>query len=62
MSPTRGSNLLRSIHIFQILDIEEIHFSLNSVYTADVRFELTTKDPWSCRRRQLSGISPWGYW
>ena len=33
---------------------EEIHFSLQSVFM-DVRFELTTNDPWSCRRRHLWG-------
>ena len=26
---------------------EEIHFSLKSVFMVDVRFELTTNDPWS---------------
>ena len=32
---------------------EEIRFSLKSVFMVDVRFELTTNDPWSCRRRHL---------
>ena len=32
---------------------EEIHFSLKSVFMVDVRFELTTNDPWSCRRRHI---------
>ena len=29
--------------------------SLRSVLMVDVRFELTTNDPWSCRRRHLLG-------
>ena len=35
--------------ICQVLDMnnEEIHFSLKSVFMVDVRFELTTNDPWS---------------
>ena len=32
---------------------EKIHFSLKSIFMVDVRFELTTNDPWSCRRRHL---------
>ena len=47
MSPTRGSNLWGSRSIFQILDIhEEIHLCFKSVFMVDVRFELTTNDPW----------------
>ena len=34
--------------IYQILHIhEEIHFSFKNVFMVDVRFELTTNDPWS---------------
>ena len=35
--------------ICQVLDMnnEEIHFSLKSVFMVEVRFELTTNDPWS---------------
>ena len=40
--------------IYQILH-EGIHFSLKSVFMVDVRFELTSNDPWSCRRRHLLG-------
>ena len=33
--------------IYQILDIRKFTFSLKSVFMVDVRFELTTNDPWS---------------
>ena len=36
----RESDLSDSLH-------EEIHFSLKTVFMVDVRFELTTNDPWS---------------
>ena len=49
--------------IYQILDIhEEIRFSLKSVFMVDVRFELTTTDPWSVDDAICEGISPLGYW
>ena len=35
----------RTIH--QILDTRKYAFSLKSVFMVDVRFELTTNDPWS---------------
>ena len=41
---------------------EEIHFSLKSVFMVDVRFELTTNDPWSVDDAICEGISPLGYW
>ena len=41
---------------------EEIHFSLKSVFMVDVRFELTTNDPWSAVDAICEGISPLGYW
>ena len=40
---------------------EEIHFSLKSVFMVDVRFELTTNDPWSVDDAICEGISPLGY-
>ena len=50
--------------IYQTADSchEEIHFSLKSVYMVDVRFELTTKDPWSVDDAICEVISPLGYW
>ena len=33
--------------IHQILDVRKYAFSLKSVFMVDVRFELTTNDPWS---------------
>ena len=36
---------------------EEIHFSLKSVFMVDVRFELTTNDPWSVDDAICEGIS-----
>ena len=47
--------------IHQILDMEEIRFSLKSVFMVDVRFELTTNDPWSVDDAICEGISPLGY-
>ena len=41
---------------------EEIRFSLKSVFMVDVRFELTTNDPWSVDDAIGQGISPLGYW
>ena len=41
---------------------EEIHFSLKSVFMVDVRFGLTTNDPWSVDDAICEGISPLGYW
>ena len=41
---------------------EEIRFSLKSVFMVDVRFELTTNDPWSVDDAICEGISPLGYW
>ena len=41
---------------------EEIHFSLKSVFMVDVRFELTTNDPWFVDDAICEGISPFGYW
>ena len=40
---------------------EEIHFSLKSVFMVDVRFEITTNDPWY-DDAICEGISPLGYW
>ena len=42
--------------------LEEIRFSLKSVFMVDVRFELTTNDPWSVDDAICEGISPLGYW
>ena len=47
--------------IRQILH-EEFHFSFKSVFMMDVRFELTTNDPWSVDDAICVGISPLGYW
>ena len=33
--------------IYQIIDMSKFTFSLKSVFIVDVRFELTTNDPWS---------------
>ena len=33
--------------IYQILDVRKHHFSFKSVFMVDVRFALTTNDPWS---------------
>ena len=33
--------------IYQILDMRKFTFPFNSVFMVDVRFELTTNDPWS---------------
>ena len=41
---------------------EETHFSSESVFMVDVRFELTTNDPWSVDDDICEGISPLGYW
>ena len=41
---------------------KEIPFSLKSVFMVDVRFELTTNDPWSVDDAICEGISPLGYW
>ena len=41
---------------------EEICSSLKSVFMVDVRFELTTNDPWSVDDAICEGISPLGYW
>ena len=41
---------------------EEIRFSLKSVFMVDVRFELTTNNPWSVDDAICDGISPLGYW
>ena len=41
---------------------EEIRFSLKSVFMVDVRFELTTNDPWSADDTICEGISPLGCW
>ena len=40
---------------------EEIRFSFKNVFTVDVRFELTTNDPWSVDDAICEGISPLGY-
>ena len=37
-------------------------FSLKSVFMVDVRFELTTNDPWSVDDAICKGNSPLGYW
>ena len=42
--------------------LEEIRFSLKSVFMVDVRFELTTNDLWSVDDAICEGISPLGYW
>ena len=42
--------------------LEEIHFSLKSVFMVDVRFELTTNDPCSVDDAICEGISRLGYW
>ena len=52
----------RSIHQTADSCHEEIHFSLKSVFMVDVRFELTTNDPWSVDDAICEGISPLGYW
>ena len=39
--------------IYQIIDMWKYAFLLKGVFMVDVRFELTTNDPWSCRRRHL---------
>ena len=41
---------------------EEIRFSLKSVFMVDVRFRLTTNDPWSVDDAICEGISQLGYW
>ena len=41
---------------------EEIRFSFKNVFTVDVRFELTTNDPWAIDDAICKGISPLGYW
>ena len=41
---------------------EEIHSSFKSVFMMDVRFELTTNDPWAIDDAICKGISPLGYW
>ena len=33
--------------IYQVLDMRKFTFSIKSVFMVDVRFELTTNDPWS---------------
>ena len=48
--------------IHQILDVRKYAFSLKSVFMVDVRFELTTNDPWSVDDAICEGISPLGYW
>ena len=48
--------------IYQILDIRKFTFSLKSVFMVDVRFELTTNDPWSVDDAICKGNSPLGYW
>ena len=40
---------------------QEIRFSLKTVFMVDVRFELTTNDPWSADDAICEGISPLGY-
>ena len=47
--------------IYQILDMRKFTFPLNSVFIVDVRFELTTNDPWSVDDAIVEGISPLGY-
>ena len=48
--------------IYQIIDMSKFTFSLKSVFIVDVRFELTTNDPWSVDDAICEGISPLGYW
>ena len=62
VSPTRGSNFWgprESIH--QILDMEEIHFSLKRVFVVDVIFGLATSSSSPFDDAIGQGISPLGY-
>ena len=47
--------------ICQVLDTRKFTFILK-VFMVDVRFELTTNDPWSIDDAICEGISPLGYW
>ena len=40
---------------------EGIHLSLKRVFMVDMRFELTTNDPWSVDDAICEGIIPLGY-
>ena len=57
---TTSGDPRRVIH--QILDMRKYVFSLKSVFMVDVRFELTTNDPWSVDDAICEGISPLSYW
>ena len=47
---------------FRFVDMRKFTFLLKSVFVVDVRFELTTNDPWSADDAICEGISPLGYW
>ena len=48
--------------IHQILDMTKSSFLLKSVFMVDVRFELTTNEPWSVDDAICEGISALSYW
>ena len=48
--------------IYQIVDMKKFTFLFKNLFMVDVRFELTTNDPWSADDAICKGISPLGCW